>query len=101
MGLIKYKLEDGGEILVEVASPEVGLIRVARPENIPIDAADTFQKALDKIKPIANAVKTKLDDIPYDEISVEFALKLTANAGAILTSMGADATFRVNIKWIH
>ena len=56
---------------------------------------------LDKIKPVASTIISKLHDLstPADEVEVKFGLKLTAEAGAIFTSVGGEATYEITLKW--
>ena len=102
--LVEFPLEDGSTILVEVDEPESagGTARVARGDNKTVAKANqTFEKALDKIKPTANAVISKLRDLTHspDEITVEFGLKLSAEAGAVLAAAGIEANYKVTLTW--
>ena len=101
--LVEFPLEEGGSIFVEVNVPEseCQIIKAGSLGDLPIKAATSFESALDSIKPIASAVISKLNNInnPPDEIGVEFGLSLKADANAILTKMGADANFKVNLNW--
>ncbi len=102
--LIEFPLEDGSTILVEVDEPEgAGRTRqVARGGDKTIEKANqTFEKALDKVKPTANAVISKLRDLieQPDEIGVEFGLKFSAESGVIIAAAGIEANFKVMIKW--
>ena len=102
-GFVEYPLEEGGSILVEVSIPESegALIRVASAGDLTVKAATTFENALGSIRPLANAVVSKLQDLNYppDEIGVEFGLSFRADGNAILTRVGADASFKVNLHW--
>lgn len=52
--LIEFSLEDGGSILVEVDAPEeAGLVLAARGESMPEKARQSFEAALDKVRPAA------------------------------------------------
>ena len=89
--LIEYPLKDGSLILIEVEEPE-------RPGAPPIRglphsshemierASQTFDDALDKIKPAAAAIVTKLKELksPPEQIFLEFGIKLSAKAGAFI-----------------
>jgi hypothetical protein len=54
-----------------------------------------------RIKPAATAIISKLRELnqPPDTIGVEFGIKLSAGAGAILASAGAEANFKVTLTW--
>jgi len=78
------------------------MIPAARGEpGVPEKAHQTFEAALDKIRPAAQTIIKKLrslHDAP-DEIEVEFGLKLSAEAGAIIAAGGVGANYTVTLKW--
>lgn len=101
--LVEFPLEDGSTILVEVDEPDGAgrTARVKRGDKTVREANQTFEKALDRVKPTANIVISKLRglyDSP-DEISVEFGLKLSAKAGIVLAAAGIEANYKVTLKW--
>ncbi len=102
--LVEFPLERGGSILVEVdvgESEEGGIVPAARPGEIAAKATQSFEEALEQVKPAANAIITKLrslSDTP-DEVEVQFGLKLSAEAGAIVASAGIEANYTVTLKW--
>ncbi len=100
--LIEFELEDGGSILVEVEEPDRGgMVPVARGEGVPEKARKTFEAALDKVRPAAAAIIGKLHSLhdPPDEIEVEFGLKMSAEAGAVVASSGLEANYTVKLIW--
>jgi hypothetical protein len=63
----------------------------------------TLEKSLEKVRPAAQFIIEKLrslHDAP-DEIGVAFGLKLSAEAGAVLASAGAEANYTVTLKWVR
>jgi Trypsin-co-occurring domain 1 len=103
--LVEFSLKDQGIILVEVdePAPEVGVVRAARPGELAEQAKETFEAALEKIKPAATIVIDKLSELdnPPDSIQVEFGIKLSAAAGAFLASIATESNFRVTLTWKH
>jgi hypothetical protein len=101
--LVEFPLEDGTTILVEIDEPEQGgLVKVSRAGDAIAKAQQTLEKALEKVKPAAQSIilqLRKLHDAP-DEIEVAFGLKLSAEAGAVLASAGAEANYTVTLKWV-
>ncbi len=101
--LIEFPLEDGNSITVEVdeLEPEGGVVRAARPGEIAAKAGQTFEAALDRIRPAASIIITKLRALsdPPDEMTVEFGLKMNAEAGAVIAAAGAEANYKVTLKW--
>lgn len=101
--LIEFSLEDGGSILVQVDAPEPegGVVKAARGGEVLRKAVQTFEEALDKIRPAAGAIISKLRYLadPPDEIEVEFGLTLNAEAGAFVAAAGAEANYTVKLTW--
>lgn len=99
--LMEYPTEDGGGIVVEVDEVEDGVVRAARAGEIAARAAQTFESALDAIKPAAVAIVDKLRNVsvPVDQIVVEFGIKLGAKAGAYIASADSEANFKVSLTW--
>lgn len=101
--LIEFELEEGGAILVEVEMPEEpGMVPAAGiAQGVPEKAQHTFEAALDKINPVASAIIKKLRALhdPPDEIEVEFGLKMSADAGAIIAVAGIEANYKVTLTW--
>jgi Trypsin-co-occurring domain 1 len=101
--LAEFSLEDGTTFLVEIEEPESPTIeRVALPSGkMIVKAQQTFEKALDGIKPVASTIISKLKDLntPADEVEVKFGIKLTADAGAVFTSIGGEVNYEITLKW--
>ncbi len=101
--LIEFPLEDGTTILVEVEVPEEpGVAPAARGgPGTPEKAQQTFEAALDKIRPAAQALIQKLRALhdPPDQIQVEFGLKLNAQAGAFVAAASTEANYKVTLTW--
>ena len=100
--LVEFPLEDGGSVFVEVEVPEeAGMVPAARPGEVAGKAQQTFEAALDRLRPIATTLIGKVRDLsdPPNKVEVEFGLKLSAEAGAILTSAGCEAHCTVTLTW--
>ena len=100
--LVEFPLGEGGSVFVEVDEPEgVGTVRAARPGELAEKAQVTFEEALQRIRPAAEAILGKLRDLdePPDQVAIEYGLKLNAQAGAIVASASADAHYKVTLSW--
>lgn len=100
--LIEFTIDDGTTMTVEVDELERGgLAPAARPGEMITRAQISFEDALEKMRPATTILIKKLRSLPDqpDEIGVEFGLKLTAEAGAVLASAGAEANYKVILKW--
>ena len=101
--LVEFPLEDGNTVLVEVDEifPPAENAPVGSTDAIVTKATHSLESALDKIKPAALALIATLRDFAEspDEIGVEFGLKLSAEAGAFFAAVGAEANYKVTLKW--
>src|SRR6266436_8691180 len=96
--LVEFPLEEGGSVLVETddaLTATTTKIRSATPGELAERAKFTLEAAFEKIRPVAAAIISKLralSDSP-NEVSVEFGIKLNAQAGAIIAHAGAEANY--------
>ena len=101
--LIQFPMEDGSYILVEVDQPETedSLSRIGRADDLLQKTEQTFESALDRVKPIANTIINKLRSLnqPADEVEVKFGIKMSAEAGAIIASAGVEGNYEITLKW--
>jgi hypothetical protein len=100
----KYLLPGGDEIVVEIEEPTpTGEAPAARPEELVGKAARSLEQALKKIKPIARAVVDQVAEISaaVNEVNVEFAVKLSGQVGLVVATLGAEANFKVSLKWVR
>jgi hypothetical protein len=109
--LVEFPLQNGGTMLIEVDEPERysetttrgSVSKAIRPGGeIVENAGKTFEEALEKIKPAAQCIIDKLRELhdAPDEISVEFGIKLSAEAGAFVASVSLEANYKVALKWV-
>lgn len=98
--IVEYKMQDGGSIFAEVDVPDTGIGQVSRADGV-VEAAKTFDEALDQITPAAETIITKLRHLATspDEIGVEFGIKLSGKFGALIASAEGEANFTVTLSW--
>jgi hypothetical protein len=63
------------------------------------EAKQTFEAALDNIKPVVASISNKFKDLGPKEMEVKFGVKLSADAGAFITSVGGEVNFEITVKW--
>jgi hypothetical protein len=100
--LISFPLESGGSILIEVEDETRGPVtRGLHSSNVVETVGNSFEAAVEAIKPAAIAVANKLRyfaDAPGD-LEVEFGLKFAGQAGAFIASASTEAQFRIKMVW--
>lgn len=103
--LVKMDLADGGSVLVEVADvvadPGGPVTRGGRAEGLVTDAGATLESALDQLGPVVKGVVSKLREAADwpDEVTVEFSIKLSADANVIIARTAGEANFKISMHW--
>jgi hypothetical protein len=100
--VISYPLDAGGSVLIEVEEDGGATVtRGLHPAEVVETVANTFESALEAIKPAAVAVASKFRnfaDAP-ESVEVEFGLKFAGQAGAFIAFASTEAQFRVKVVW--
>ena len=99
--LVRFELESGGSVVVELEDrTEDGEVRVSRPGFVET-AKQKFGQALDMVRPVADTLIARLRDLAQrpDEVQVEFGIKLSTEAGAIIAKTEAEGSFKVTLTW--
>ena len=98
--LIEFPLEEGGSIVVEVdePAPEGGVVRAARPGEVAEKARETFDAALERIKPVAGTVIAKLRGLHRFHLLLQHAL--TARPQAMLKRLLETEKPPEQVQWI-
>ncbi len=102
--MIKYLLEDGGSVLVEVQDVsnvatrgwgEDRSLRITEQANL------TFEAAFSNVRSVADAMLASLSTLRSapDEVTVEFAVQLTAEAGICIANVSSSANFKIALTW--
>ena len=101
--LVQFPLDDGGSVVVEVDEPFDGPVMrgLGKDRSAVVEEANrTFEDAT-AVTPAARSLITRLrsmDDAP-DEVGVEFGVQLSAQTGAFIASVAAEANFKVSMTW--
>lgn len=100
--IVQFDLEETGPVFIEVEDTENyrGVERVSRTGEGILKAEKTFMEGINCVKPAAEAVLNAFREMNTpDQIHLEFGLKFSAKAGAILASVDGEATFKVSLTW--
>jgi hypothetical protein len=99
--IVEFPLESGDSVLVEVNEPDNSDDRISIRDELTHKAQQTFEAALERVKPVASAIMTKVRSLnePADEVEVKFGLKMSAELGAIVASGTAEANYEITLKW--
>jgi Trypsin-co-occurring domain 1 len=102
--LIQYPLQGGGSVLVAVETTAEPVTRgwgEDRSQRVAEQANETFESAVARVRPAAEALLDSLSGLRStpDEITVEFAVQLTAEAGICIATLGSTANFKIQLTW--
>jgi hypothetical protein len=99
--IVEFPLESGGFVLVEVDEPAPTDDRISLGDEVTQKARQTFESTLEKVKPVANAIMTKVRSLnePADEVEVKFGIKMSAELGAVIASGSAEVNYELTLKW--
>ncbi|MCC3439922.1 MAG: hypothetical protein JGK24_27155 [Microcoleus sp. PH2017_29_MFU_D_A] len=99
--IVEFPLESGDSIFVEVEDPVPIDDCIGLRDEIVQKAQQTFESALEKIKPLTNAIMTKVRSLnePADEVEVKFGIKMSAELGAVIASGNAEVNYEITLKW--
>jgi hypothetical protein len=100
--VVEVPVSDADAILVEVDDEAAsGLVRSGRTGHAVLAATESFEAALDRFRPMAQALVSRfrdLADLP-DQITIEFGIKLSVDAGLVIAHTASEAHFKVILQW--
>jgi Trypsin-co-occurring domain 1 len=100
--LIEYAVDGGQSIFVQVEDSAAGPVtRGIGGQSITIRASQTFEDAISRVRPAAEAVVAQLRSLASapDEVEIEFGLALSAEAGAFIAAASTEANFKISLTW--
>jgi len=102
--VVEYASDQCGSILVEVDEASAGpVMRGSGTDRFSlVEKADrTFDDATATVTPAARSLIARLRSIddPPDEVGIVFGVQLSAQTGAFIASVAAQANFTVSMTW--
>ncbi|MFI9241627.1 CU044_2847 family protein [Streptomyces sp. NPDC053086] len=99
-GLVEFRTEDGALVVVEGVATRSGARLVSRGDG-PAQAARTFEGALDGVRAAAAAALRVFRDgsLRPDAVEIEFGVRLSAEAGAVIAKGTAEGHLIVKLNW--
>ncbi|MER5227839.1 CU044_2847 family protein [Streptomyces flaveus] len=102
-GLVEFKTNDGVVITVEGTGLDdlSGHQMVSRRDDGTVQATRTFEGALDGVRAAAESALRVFRDgsLRPDSVELEFGVKLTAEAGALIAKSGAEGHLLLRLSW--
>lgn len=102
--LVEFPLDEGGSVLIEVDEPPAGptMRGLGKDRSSLVEQADkTFEDATAAVTPAARSLIARLRSIdnPPDEVGIGFGVQFSAQTGAFIASVAAEANFTVSMTW--
>jgi hypothetical protein len=100
--LLEFTTDDGAVVVVESVEPGTGTRLVGRGDGGPAaQASRTFEGALDGVRSAAQSALRVFRDgsLRPDSVELEFGVKLTAEAGAVIAKGTAEGQLVVRLGW--
>ena len=99
-GLVEFTTGDGVRVGVEGVEDEEGARLVSRGDG-PARAARTFEDSLDGVRAAAASALRVFRDgsLRPDAVELEFGVKLSAEAGAVIAKGSAEGHLVVKLSW--
>ncbi|MFC6084830.1 CU044_2847 family protein [Sphaerisporangium aureirubrum] len=97
--LMSIALSGGGEVLVEVSPNDPGIRRAGRAGDVIEASTESLQAALQPIRAAAEAALDAFRKSAPNEVEIEFGVRLTAEAGAVIAKSGVEGHLTVKLTW--
>jgi Trypsin-co-occurring domain 1 len=97
--VIRFKAAGGVPVLVEAEEDDYGVERVSRASDGVLKAAKGLEDAMGTARATILSALAAFDGLGFRELSLEFGLKLNAEAGALIAKAGAEAQLTVTAIW--
>jgi hypothetical protein len=99
-GLVEFKTDDGAVVVVEAVDDGSGSRLVTRGDGT-VQATRTFEGALEGVRAAAGSALRVFRDgsLSPDSVEIEFGVKLTAEAGALIAKSAVEGHLVVKLSW--
>jgi hypothetical protein len=97
--LVRFGLDGGTSVLVEVDDAAPGLQRVGRGQDGVVEAGRRFNDALAGVCDAANESIRTLRSLSPDNCELEFGVKFAGEVGAVIAKTSSEGNFTVKLSW--
>ncbi|RRR75551.1 CU044_2847 family protein [Streptomyces sp. RP5T] len=99
-GVVEFRTADGAVIAVEGVEEESGSRLVARDDGT-VRATRTFEEALGGVRSAAETALQVFKSVSLqpDSVEIEFGVKLSAEAGALIAKSAVEGHLMVKLSW--
>ncbi len=97
--VVRFNAAEGVPVLVEADEETFGVERVSRGADGIIQASEGLERALVSARATIESALAALGGLGFNELVLEFGIKLTAEAGALIAKTAAEGHLTVTAKW--
>ncbi|MEU6945339.1 CU044_2847 family protein [Streptomyces sp. NPDC046316] len=99
--LMEFTTQSGAQVVVEADGPQPGAQLVSRGGNSLVQAGRTLDEALHGIRSAAESALNVFREgsLKPDGVELEFGVKLTAEAGAVIARTSVEGHLTVKLSW--
>lgn len=101
--LIEVQLDNGMKIFIEASRVDESddLLEHVSANKIITKTKEFLTEAFNQVKAFSNGISESISTMEFkpDEFEVEFAVKFSADAGIIISSIGTESSVTVKMKW--
>ncbi|WP_282795807.1 CU044_2847 family protein [Streptomyces sp. CC224B] len=100
-GLVEFTTDSGARVAVALDPEDMDGVRLVSRGDGPAQAARTFESTLDSARAAAEAALRVFRDgtLKPDSVEIEFGVRMTAEAGAVLVKGSAEGHLLVRLAW--
>src|SRR5690242_19609894 len=97
--ILEFTATDGAPVLVEADEAAFGVERVSRRDDGTIVAKESLERALVSARGTITSALAALEGLGFEELTLEFGIKLSAEAGALIAKTSTEGHLTVTARW--
>jgi hypothetical protein len=97
--IVRFEAAEGVSVLVEADEDTFGVERVSRGADGTIQATAGLERALVSARATIESALAAFGGLGFEELALEFGVKLSAEAGALIAKTAAEGHLTVTAKW--
>ena len=98
--VLRFEVEEAGAVVLVEVDDDAAVGPVSRG-GVPERARQTFEAAIAQIRPAIEIVTRQVRELTTqpDQVSVEFGVKLTAGADALIARTAVEGNLKLTLVW--
>jgi NTP-dependent ternary system trypsin peptidase co-occuring protein len=97
--LVRFSVAGDRSVLVEIPSPDGGLVPAGGKRNRIVEATSSFSEHLDAIRDAMEEALDKFREMNPEEAKISFGISFSAEAGAVIARTALGANIEVELTW--